>query len=1082
MIEVPDSTYLQVYKASAGSGKTFTLTVQYIKQLIEHPKAYQQILAVTFTNKATAEMKGRILSQLYGIAHQLDSSKGYLKALVQETGYTELAIQQTAKEALSYIIHDYSRFRIETIDSFFQAVIRNLARELELGHQFNVELGIETPISDAVDVMLERLDEKSPELYYLIKYVEEQMESNKAWNVLNAIKRFSKNLFDEHYIKNGDELREKLQKDPHFLYTYKTKLLKLKKEWIERSEAIGEEFYNILEREGLSEDSFAYGKNGVASFFRKMKDISALMKDSYSRFYDNFTMSNRVKEMSTDAEKWVSKKSADREHIVSLAAETLIPLLLRAEEHRKSALYMLSSIDLALKHLNDLGLLNAISEELHRQNNLQGRFLLADTNRLLSELMREGDASFIYEKIGTAIDRVMIDEFQDTSMLQWENFRILLEECIAKAKGSLVVGDVKQSIYRWRGGDWKVLSGIKNIPSLRAQVQTLTHNWRSEKRIIAFNNSFFTRACDKLNEQWKAMIGEDCLPLIDAYSDVVQACVREEEHGYVKIIKSAAEDYEAYTQESLLKEIQYLFSIGVKENDIAILFRKRKHVVAVATYLKEHLDCRIVSDEAFQLDASSGLCLIIDALRYLSSPQDRYSLAMLALSYQQLWHLTPIEEQTILQGEISTFLPVGFMEAINTLKVLPLYELVETLYRIFGLERLTEETAYFCTFYDYLNEFIQKRGSDITLFLKEWEDRIHTEKVPSGDINGLRLLTIHKSKGLEFHTVLLPFCDWSLEVENGQQPLLWCEMEKESDGSLNEVQLLPITYSKLMGKSMFQSRYKEELLQLWVDNLNILYVAFTRACKNLIIWTRGNEKQKDGMSTVGDLISVVQKDMQDIIWEEVETAEEIETVFSYGSPAISVKKKEEKEENRLSEIPTSIELSIEAHAPQIAFLQSKSAESYLTEEESNEYIAIGGLLHRIFSQIKTIEDVDAVLEKMTLEGVIEGNDQKNKLKQILNRALRTEKAKEWFSPHWRLYNECAILYKNAAGEVERRIPDRVMIGKNRTIVVDFKFGNPKENYEEQVRHYMKLLKQMSFPQVEGYIWYVYKDSVVQVGV
>lgn len=519
-----DYPQLLVYKASAGSGKTFTLAVQYIKQLIEDTHAYRRILAVTFTNKATAEMKKRILEQLFGLASGLKSSDSYLAELLKATSKNETEIRRAAREALTNIIHDYSRFRIETIDSFFQSVMRNLARELELGANMSVELNNADVLSDAVDAMIEKLDRRSPVLYWLLEYIEERIADDKRWNVSSEIKGFGRNIFDEGYVEKGAGLRKKLA-DPTFIPTYRKQLQDIRQEALEEMKGFNEQFLGVLEVNGLTPSDLKNGSRGIGSYFNKI-----------GNGYLGSDVRNATVEKCLESEdNWTTKTSAYRDTIRSLAASELMPLLRTAEDFRPKNNILVNSCDLSLRYLNNLRLLANIDEEVRLQNQMHNRFLLSDTNALLHGLIREGDASFVYEKIGTTIDTVMIDEFQDTSRMQWENFHLLLEESLAQKEGSLIVGDIKQSIYRWRNGDWKILAGLNEDKTLRVRECTLGTNWRSEARIIHFNNEIFTAACNVLNQRYEDEMGEPCIQLQNAYSDVRQQTAKKEEKGYVKL-------------------------------------------------------------------------------------------------------------------------------------------------------------------------------------------------------------------------------------------------------------------------------------------------------------------------------------------------------------------------------------------------------------------------------------------------------------------------------------------------------------------------------------------------------------------
>ena len=1076
---------LLVYKASAGSGKTFTLAVQYIRQLIEDPYSYRRILAVTFTNKATTEMKERILSQLYGIATSLKSSDGYLKEIMKTSNKSVDEIRKAADTALKNIIHDYSRFRIETIDSFFQSVMRNLARELELGANMTIELNNTDVLSDAVDSMIEKLDRMSPTLYWLLEYIEERIADDKKWNVSSEIKSFGRNIFDEAYIEKGVALREKL-KDSKFIPQYRKKLQEKRESILDTMKGFNEHFQEILNANGLTPADLKNGARGIGSYFNKIA----------SGKLSNDVRNSTVEKCLEGAENWTTKTSPHKDTIISLANQVLIQVLNDAESTRMSSNKVLNSCDMSLRYLNNLQLLMRIDSEVREQNLSHNRFLLSDTNALLHSIIREGDASFVYEKIGTTIDTVMIDEFQDTSRMQWENFHLLLEESLAQKEGSMIVGDIKQSIYRWRNGDWKILAGLDKDRSFRLNSRTLDTNWRSEANIIDFNNDIFTSACMVLNERYKADEGEDCTQLLDAYSDVRQKTSKDTKEGYIKLsfLKNSEEHpYADTTMKLLAEEVDSLVKRGVRVNDIAILVRKNKSIPAIADYFDKNTPYRVVSDEAFRLDASLAVCMLIDGLRYISEPTDRIACARLAVAYQKEILKKDVDYNTVLLNSVEDYLPAEFRLMQPEMSLMPLYELLEKLFVIFRMDMIEEQDAYLCAFYDAVTEYMQNNSSELTSFLTYWNDTLYAKTIPSGEISGIRILSIHKSKGLEYHTVLLPFCDWKMENETFNH-MLWCRIN-EADADKEpfcELDLTPVNYSSAMAESYFSDSYREERLQLWVDNLNLLYVAFTRACKNLIVWCK--DEQKDTVSKLlRESIDCMKEikmtcNMPELNEEYEEDKEENDEpiVYEYGEICISSEKKKSDSTNRLVAIPEAVNIKIESLETEIDFKQSNRSADFIRGDEDEEenlrsqYIRQGQLLHTLFASIDTKEDLTAAIERLLFEGVIESTEKAQEIYEIAERALNLDEVKDWYSGEWTLYNECSIIYNDEQGKMQTRRPDRVMMKGNEVVVVDFKFGKKKPEYSTQVREYMSLLSEMGYTDIKGYIWYVYSGELENV--
>ena len=1049
---------LLVYKASAGSGKTFTLAIEYIKHLIADPRAYRHILAVTFTNKATAEMKERIVQTLYGLWKKDPSATAYLHCLQAELpamnlSLTEEDIRIRAGRALAYMLHDYSRFRVETIDSFFQSVMRNLARELELSPNLNIELDSDKVLSDAVNSLIDGLTLTSPVLPLLLDYIYERIADDKRWNVSDEVKSFARNIFNEGYVERGEALRAKMR-HPEVIRLYKSLLKEMAEKALKQMADKGKRFEQILEAHHLSADDLRGGKNSIGSYFRKLKAGKLTDKDMPLA-----TINNSLK----GANLWTTRHAERREEIMTLAERELLPLLREAESQRPQAAYTVNSCALSLRHLDKLQLLNHIDEEVRCLNHEANRFLLTDTNALLHRLISEGDSSFIYEKLGSTICHVMIDEFQDTSRMQWDNFRLLLTEGLSQGYDSLIVGDVKQSIYRWRNGDWTILNNLKPGDSSLSQyikVKTLTTNRRSETRIINFNNLFFTTAVKFFNALHIKELQEPCLPLQEAYHDVAQESPKAEAKGYVSVQlleADEAEDYKQQTLAALGNEVRRLLAEGIQLNDMAILVRKNKNIPPIADYFDKELGLPIVSDEAFRLDASTVVCTLVDAIRHLAAPQDSIAKALL-LSDLGLWVDAP--------------LPTGFTDRRDELVLMPLYELLEELYSLLALDQIQGQDAYLFAFFDAVANYLQDHSSDLADFVRYWDETLCSKTIPGGEIEGIRIFSIHKSKGLEFHTVLIPYCDWKLENETNNQ-LVWCV---PSDQPYNELDLIPVTYSSAMATSTYKAAYLQERLQLWVDNLNLLYVAFTRAGKNLICWGRNEQK-----STVSELLADV---LPQISEQGTGSWDKTTHRFEYGTPQPSTPsdRPSDKTANRLLQKPEKLAVQMVSAHPTVTFRQSNRSADFIAglaeEETSHRMIDRGRLLHTLFASIKVLDDIDPAIDRLITEGVIAEKETEDDIRHLAHKAFSLPEVQDWYSGKWRLFNECEIIWQEN-GKLKTRRPDRVMMHNGETLVVDFKFGKPNKKYNRQVQSYIDLLVRMGAnpASIKGYLWYVDEDLI-----
>lgn len=1060
---------LLVYKASAGSGKTFTLAVEYIKHLIKNPRAYRQILAVTFTNKATAEMKERIVQQLYGIWKGDQDSEAYLNRIQEDLGGgipTE-ELRKRAGMALQYMLHDYSRFRVETIDSFFQSVMRNLARELELSPNLDIELNNAEVLDEAVDSLIEKLTPDAPVMGWLLDYINERIADDKRWNVSDEIKKFGRNIFDESYLEKGGDLRERL-KEPQLMKLYKEALRELETEALEQMKDFHERFEKELEGRGLTPEDLKNGARGIGSYFRKLRD---------GRLSDKDVVNATLQGCLASAENWSTKSSKRRKEITALAGQILMPLLQEAERMRPARCRTVNSCRLTRQHLNKLQLLNHIDEEVKTLNREQNRFLLSDTNALLHRLVKEGDSSFVFEKIGASIRNVMIDEFQDTSRMQWDNFRLLLLEGLAQGEDSLIVGDVKQSIYRWRNGDWRILNGLKqNLGHFPIRLKTLTVNRRSEANVIDFNNRVFKEAVDYLNCLQLEELKTECTELKEAYADVAQESPKAEAQGYVRVefLKPDEErNYTEVTLQALGEAVKELLEKGVKLNDMAILVRKNKNIAPIADYFDREMKVPVVSDEAFRLDASQAVGMLVDALRYLSDETNSVALASLVMNYRTGVKGYDGSTDNLIGGRMEDQLPEELTTRREELKLMPLYELLEELFSLLEVKRLEKQDAYLFAFFDAVTDYLQSHSSDLDGFLHYWDEKLCMKTIPSGELEGIRILSIHKSKGLEFHTVLIPFCDWKTENETNNQ-LVWCSPREKP---YNHLGLVPVNYSPLMAESVYREDYLEERLQLWVDNLNLLYVAFTRAGKNLMVWSRQGQK--------GTMAELLGHALPRLATGGVGNWDEEAGRYELGTPCVSEERTEKTVTNRLAQRAKKCPVGMQSLKHDIEFRQSNRSADFIAgvdEEESEQrFIDRGRLLHTLFSAIRTEADIEEAISKLVFEGVIGRQETEEEIRELTHRAFRLPQVKEWYDGTWRLFNECDIIWMENGTLCNRR-PDRVMMKDGRLVVVDFKFGKPSKKYNRQVKDYMQLLVRMGYEpeQMEGYLWYVTEGRTEKV--
>ncbi|MBR1667009.1 MAG: UvrD-helicase domain-containing protein [Bacteroidaceae bacterium] len=1109
MMEDKSMKPLRIYKASAGSGKTFTLAVEYISLLAVNPMAYQNILAVTFTNKATAEMKQRILATLYGIANGLTSANDYIDNILQNlearksmppyqeepyrsalTKMNRDVLRQRAKEALSNIIHDYSRFHIETIDSFFQSIVREIASELELSTKMKVELDETEVLSDAIDQIIENLREGSSEFRTIIEFIEEKIRENRSWQVEETVKEFGRCIFKENYLIHGEDVRQKIT-DFNAIFKYKSIINNLLEEKKSAVIEVGKKMLEAWENCGMTEKD---GSKTIFTFMEKVRDYRITEPTTQSPG----TFSDAIGEYRENVDKWFKKTSKNRDVLQPQVERMLMPLLSEAFERHTEYVSHLHTVTAITQHLYSLMLLNEISQTVKSLNENSNRFLLSETANFLRNVMNNQDIPFIYEKTGAVIKHIMIDEFQDTSTLQWGNFKPLILNSLSMDGSCLIVGDVKQSIYRFRNSDWQILNGIEKDKELKNYMEHIpaTFNFRSSKRVVDFNNELFKNAIDILKE--------DCPALSTAYGDVHQIAKKSQEAGFVRIEnidyhnidpenlpevwdKETSEKYDEATLQRIQLSVKELIDNGVNANDITILIRTNKEVPLISDYFNSHqemLNVKVVSDDAFRLDASPAINLIIDAMRVLAAQDDKL-------------HLTTLEHH------YGKPIPNGFnLKARQEMQFKSLTELTEEIYQIFHLDELPNQDAYLFFFNDIVEQFCEDNMTDLDTFLQAWDEKLCEKTIPNGASEGVRIMTMHKSKGLEFHSVIIPSCSWSIKPNDKE--VMWC---MPNTAPYNQMPLLPISVNKAKDDSIFAADRREEELRTLVDNINVLYVAFTRAKHNLIILT-GNKigKTLDIDGKVETAQSFLIKSMP----EQMEQTDVEGVIMQYQMGKI-VGSKHEKEENHEQQKERNVmeceydalPVSFVSHPSVAEFRQSYESDLFITEDsphpktqqhsERIRLISLGNLYHAIFERIRTVDDVPHAVRLLESKGCFGTLLDAQEAREAVSRMIEDimPEHPEWFSPDWQALNERAILFLENHMLVTKR-PDRVIVNGNQAIIIDYKtaqgvvrqkadgtFVPPSEN-KKQIDDYKRLLAQIGYTEVKAFLWYILDSLIVPI--
>ena len=1070
---------LTIYRASAGAGKTHRLTGEYLALLFAGARdAYRRILAVTFTNKATDEMKSRIVSELHALASGAKSD--YLASLSAKQGQTEDVIRRRAAQILADILNDYSAFNISTIDRFFQQTMRAFTREIGLSGGYEIELDEDSVLSSASDSMMMNLDkpENKDILNWLINLAEDKIENSGSWNISGDITMLGKELFKESYSAADAKAREEIS-DKNRLKKYRDAIFSVIRSTEAEARRLGEEGENILKQYGLKATDFKWGGTSPMLKFGRM--AKGEMKELTERFIGFADKPDAL---------YTAKTKPDIKDAILRAFDGGLNDCIKRVIGFFSDLTTYNTAKAIHSNFNSLGILADLSKEIADYCREHNVMMISSTTELLGKIIGGSDAPFIYEKTGTRVDHFMIDEFQDTSVMQWRNFRPLLKESLANGRANLIVGDVKQSIYRFRNSDWKLLEEqVKaDFPEYENE-KTLEENWRSARNIVEFNNNIFTTLPATLQKFYNEALMESSLSeeQRDAYKEKITSVYREcsqkvappfiGKDGHVRIEffeGKNKEDWQAEALERLPGVIEKLQDNGYEPKDIAILVRKNDEAVKVAerllSYKKEHPSetyCYdIISNEALFLGSSPFIRFMISVIRYLQNPKDEFCEQAMRYSYRVLNGLTgeADEEGAYSINTTGETFPQETLDALRTLSHCSLYELSEGIARLFASNLGANDQVFVQALLDKISEFSQKGNADTERFLDWWDDEGYRKTIQTPDSqNAIRILTIHKSKGLGFKAVIVPFCDWNIDHDYRKTVIMWCKPLKAPFDGLH---LLPIKYKKDLGSTIFADDYFRERLYAFVDNLNALYVAFTRAKEELIVFSPRQEEKKDNK---GNILPPTISSVADALFVSLSDAISPETgIYELGDWWHTSQRG--KDDNAPKEIAMTPLCQV---SPDNRLHLRLHGKGYFFNDTRRKH---GTLMHEVLSQILSRDDIPAAVESYRRAGII-NRSEAEELAVRLNELLSTPEVASWYDGSARVLNEVDILF----GKGLARRPDRVMIKADKAIVVDYKFGEKQDKrYQTQVRNYMRLIRRMGFEKVEGYLWYVELDTLETV--
>ncbi len=1024
MIKSPS---FSIYSAAAGSGKTFTLVKEYLKIILKAPNEdyYKHLLAITFTNRAVKEMKERIVSNLISFSSSsiTENPSAMILQVINETDLNLVFIQKKSKKVLNYLLNNYSSFSVETIDSFNHRLIRTFARDLKLSGNFEVSLDVDKLLNEAVELLISKAGEREEITKTILQFSLEKIDEDKSWDISKEIAEVAKLIFNENSIAHLEALKSKNLSD---FKKFKNKLLH-KKTFLEKS--IFKKSSEVLEKifcAGLKPEDFL--RKTLPNHFEK------LTKGNYN-VYGNKLLEN--------LQNGTTLYKANATENVSSTIDALTPFLLENYTKVKFSVFQYQLVLEILKKLTPLSVINLVNKEIEFLKEDQNILPISDFNSIINAEIKNQPAPFIYERLGEYYRHFFIDEFQDTSLLQWSNLIPLIENAITQQyhdgqQGTLMlVGDVKQSIYRWRGGlpeQFMDLINNKNPFYVEKQTINLPKNYRSKKEIVDFNNEFFTYVSKKMGSLIHQDIYKNGSKQISAQSD----------GGYLKIefldFKNKKEANSIY-QKRVLDTVEELLKEGYIEKDICILTRKKSDGIIISTYLQEN-NINVISSETLLLKQSSNVLFLVHCL-YLSLFQSHEEIKIKCLDFLYERSTDFSDKHSYFNSLIKDvnfvdYLKKEFNFSFEEIKLKPLFDSVEYILKRFGLEKNTD--AYMVGFMDMVFDFSLKPNSSKLTFLEEWE--LNKEKasiVISEQINGVQQMTIHKSKGLEFPVVIFPYAD--LDIYKLKENKTWFSLNNKELGFKETLIDCGINKIKEFGKEgKIIAQKQKETLEL--DNLNLLYVTLTRATTQLYVFSGKPSPAKD------DIIKTYNQYFYEFL-KEKKLLEHDKWIYEFG----------QKQKN--SEKHHHLFLNTISHTHHSSLLQDldlsiSSRDAFLWGTNVQEALDSGTLVHEYMQRILREEDltlvVDDIKESITLPN-------KNELIKMLSQIVNHPDLNQLFTSSEKVEVERKIITSKGAV----LIPDRLNINEaGEIIITEYKTGKYQKKHEVQINNYEVALQEMGY--------------------
>lgn len=1038
-----------IYQASAGSGKTFSLAKEYLKIALTNPDAYKNILAITFTNKAAAEMKERIVSYLEDIDSGNIESNGIhlmLPEVLKETDLTFEKAVENASVLLKNIMYNYADFSIMTIDSFFQRILRTFAYDLDIPQNFQLEIDSHEVIIQIVELLIEQVGENEDLTKILVGFVNKSAEESKSWHIEKEILSLTPDLLKEQSKVYVDAIKDLTLAD--FQQVIKN-LSKEKSNLLDKTKIEVEGVISMVEDAGIPSTEF------MRNFLVKWVDM---VKD------ERFEISNAIRS-ALDQSVWFSKPNEKKYGSALKAIEIQLVELMNRIIKEGKRIQFISSVQ---KKIFPIALLNELKGMLTQVELIEHSFQLSNTNAKLYEVTSQEPTPFIYERLGDKYFYYFIDEFQDTSQLQWLNVLPLICEALSAYHGveqgkAILFGDPKQAIYRFRGGNVNLFVNLPNVANpdsnpLIAEMEAtikqqyvsknLDTNYRSYERVVTFNNQLF----EFLKGRYPT--------IAPYYLNHHQKFSNSKQGGFVTVDvmkknysdEKKKDQLQNFANQKILLYINDALASGFSYKDIAVLFRDKKNAIEVANFLSQH-NIPVISSESLLLSSSLKVLFLISILRLHYQNNDQVLLYSVVMKFCQLFHpeVNVVELSIFSMIDLESFFEKNKIDfKFKDLQSLSLYEKAEVVIRKFSLENVAD--VYLVTFLNLVFEK-NKVFYHEELFWEWWDDNSSNASVEMPDsVNGISLTTVHKSKGLEYPIVICPNYFNSKKSND-----IWISLDKDSADSsgLLKVAKMPIANND---DSVYSAEVEAEKSSILIDRVNVLYVALTRAVERLHVIVDCPSATSSSFDVAFELAGFVK---DSLLFESIEHENGFSYQYGVSEMRCSSQKKGTTESVKLTEMRS---------------VDWKNNQWISAENESNDAIALGNVFHFAMSKIRNINEVEIALEQLKGSYSLD-QSQLELLSDMIHQVVYHAQLNWCFLPESIVYNELEIVDLN--GELYR--PDRVVEFDEKITIMDFKTGLRSSYHVDQVETYKSLYKQMGKTQVDGFLVYV-DDKQVSVEV